>query len=62
MEASPLPLVTWIAAIREVGMNHQISATDLSQRIKIRRLATVRSMLKVIRQALETGEMALFGT
>jgi hypothetical protein len=51
-EQSPLPLVTWFAAIRFVLLVPTLSASQLSAKIELRRIATVRSMIEKIRSAL----------
>ncbi|HXT59942.1 MAG TPA: IS1595 family transposase [Pirellulales bacterium] len=56
MARSPLPLAVWFAAILAVCADPQIMVDDLAERIGVRRRATVRSMLRAIRGATESGE------
>lgn len=52
MAGSRLPLKTWFEAIRQVLFNPDIDAEELAAALRIRRLATVRSVSQRIRQAL----------
>ena len=54
MERSPLPLTMWFRAIQRLMTNPETSATELSQQIGVRRLATVRRMMRKTREALES--------
>jgi transposase-like protein len=56
MARSPLPLAAWFAAILAVCADPQIAVDDLAERIGVRRPATVRSMLRGILGAMESGE------
>jgi len=49
---SPLPLVTWFAAIRWILRNPNIAANDLGTKLGITRLTTVRNMAKKILAAM----------
>jgi len=60
MERSPLPLVMWFRVIERLLGNPEISPTELSQQIGVRRLATVRRMMRKTREALE-GEAGAGG-
>ena len=52
MQGSPLPLLTWFAAIRYVAGDTAMTCAALMSVVPIRRVATARSMLRRIRQAV----------
>jgi transposase-like protein len=52
MQGSPLPLLTWFAAIRYVAGDTAMTCNTLQGLVSIRRVATARSMLRRIRQAV----------
>jgi transposase-like protein len=56
LERSPLPLATWFVAIGVVSANLEITATELARRISVRRLGTVRSLIKKIRAAMASPD------
>jgi transposase-like protein len=51
MESSRLPLHCWFAAIEALLPNSEITVPELSRRIGVRRLATVRSLAAKVRAA-----------
>jgi hypothetical protein len=53
MEKSQLPLTAWFAAIEQVLANSTITPSDLADRIHVKRLGTVRKMMKKIQDAVE---------
>jgi hypothetical protein len=63
MARSPIPLRQWFAAIRWLLCRPTIRADELAEKLKIRRLTTVRSMAKKIRAAMtaEDGSEQLAG-
>lgn len=52
MQGSPLPLLTWFTAIRYVAGDTAMTGATLKSMASIRRVATARSMLRRIRQAV----------
>jgi hypothetical protein len=52
MQGSPLPLVIWFAAIRYTVADTAMTGATLHSLLSIRRVATARSMLGRIRQAV----------
>jgi hypothetical protein len=60
MADSPLPLVTWFAAIWFVASNPAITTLDLQRQLRLSRTATVRAMAAKIRATLTAdGRTAL---
>ena len=56
MHASKVPLLTWFAAIRHVVGDTAMTCAALQSLLSIRRVATARSMLRRIRQAVLAGD------
>jgi transposase-like protein len=54
MERSPLPLAAWFAAIQSVCTNTRIAVREVSEQTGIKRLPTVRLMMRKIRLAVES--------
>jgi transposase-like protein len=56
MERSPLPLTVWFAAILTVCAAPGIASRELAEQIGVRRLATVRNMLRAILDAIASPD------